>query len=151
MLAGLCAVGGPVTASPFGALFAGRPPATLGAAGGRLAPCPERPNCVSSDATDERHAIAPLAFRGDPAAAMALLVEVVRTLPGATIATSRADYLHAEFASALMGFVDDGEFVVDAEAKTIRVRSAARLGYGDLGVNRKRIETLRAAFAARNP
>jgi uncharacterized protein (DUF1499 family) len=141
----------PAIASPFGTLFAGTPPATLGAPGGRLAPCPARPKCVSSQSVGEAHAIAPLAFRGEPAAAMAVLVEVVGALPGATVVTARPDYVHAEFASAVMGFVDDGEFVPDAAAKVIHVRSAARLGYGDLGVNRRRVEALRTAFAARHP
>jgi len=141
----------PAMASPFGTLFAGTPPATLGAPGGRLAPCPDRPNCVSSQAGAGPQAIAPLTFQGDPDAAMHALAAAIATLPGATIVTVRADYVHAEFASAVMGFVDDGEFALDAGAKVIHVRSAARLGHSDFGVNRKRIETLRPAFAARSP
>jgi uncharacterized protein (DUF1499 family) len=141
----------PAMASPFGTLFAGTPPATLGAPGGRLAPCPDRPNCVSSQAGPGPQAIAPLTFQGDPDAAMKALAAAIATLPGATIVTVRADYVHAEFASAVMGFVDDGEFALDAGAKVIHVRSAARLGHSDFGVNRQRIETLRAAFAARSP
>jgi len=141
----------PAMASPFGTLFAGTPPATLGAPAGRLAPCPDRPNCVSSQAAPGPQAIAPLTFQGEPAAAMSALAAAIATLPGATIVTVRADYVHAEFASAVMGFVDDGEFALDAGAKVIHVRSAARLGHSDFGVNRQRIETLRAAFAARSP
>jgi uncharacterized protein (DUF1499 family) len=135
-------------ASPFGTLFAGSPPATLGAPDGKLPPCPERPNCVSSRAPDGDHMIAPLAFRGGAAAAMTALVDVIRAMPGATVITARPDYVHAEFASAVFGFVDDVEFVPDFGTDVIHVRSAARLGVSDFGINRKRVEAIRSAFAA---
>jgi uncharacterized protein (DUF1499 family) len=45
-----------------------------------------------------------------------------------------------------MGFVDDVEFFLDEGANVIHVRSASRLGQSDLGVNRKRVETIRAKF-----
>ncbi len=143
--------GAPAEASLFGTLFAGKAPATLGMRDGRLAPCPDRPNCVSSQATDARHAIAPLAFRGDPAAAESLLATAIRAMPRRVLVAQRPGYLHVEFASAIMGFVDDAEFAVDGPLHVIHVRSAARSGYYDFGVNRRRIETLRAIFAAMNP
>jgi uncharacterized protein (DUF1499 family) len=138
----------PAMASLFGTMFAGTPPATLGAHGGKLAPCPERPNCVSSLADDAAHAIAPLAFRGKPGSAMTRLATAIGTMPGARIVAARPDYLHAEFASSVFGFVDDIEFVPDAGAQVIQVRSAARLGYSDFGVNRKRVEAIRVALAS---
>jgi uncharacterized protein (DUF1499 family) len=61
--------------------------------------------------------------------------------------TQRDGYLHVEFTSATMGFVDDVEFVLDAPARTIHVRSSSRLGYRDFGVNRERVEKIRSAFA----
>jgi uncharacterized protein (DUF1499 family) len=145
----------PAMASPFGRLFAGDPPLQLGARDGRLAPCPPRPNCVSSEAADPAQRVAPLRYAGDPTAALLRLAEQVRAQPGATIVTQRADYLHAEFASAAFGFVDDVEFRPRAATDTIDVRSGSRLGYSDFGVNRKRVEALRTAFDAasigRNP
>ncbi|MDH5286098.1 MAG: DUF1499 domain-containing protein [Betaproteobacteria bacterium] len=132
------------TASPFGSLFAGERPATVGT--GTLAPCPATPNCVASRATDDEHKVAPIAFRGDPAAAMRRLAEAAASLPGARVATSRPDYLHVEVASRFWGFVDDLEVVPDASG-VLHVRSAARLGRSDLGVNRARVEALRAAMA----
>ena len=138
-------------ASLFGTLFAGSPPSTLGVRDGKLAPCPDRPNCVSSQASDEAHRIAPLAFSGDPTAAMAALTAAILAMPRATVVTARPDYLHVEFASAKMGFVDDAEFVLDADAKRINLRSAARLGHRDFGVNRERSEAIRTSFAARQP
>lgn len=53
-------------------------------------------------------------------------------------------YLHYEFSSLLLRFVDDVELIFDDETKTIHFRSASRTGYGDLGVNRRRMETIRS-------
>jgi uncharacterized protein (DUF1499 family) len=69
-------------------------------------------------------------------------------MPGARVVTARADYAHLEFATPLMGFVDDVELAVDTAASVIQVRSASRVGTSDFGVNRKRIDDLRRAFAA---
>ena len=128
--------------------FPGKRPTNLGVHDNRLAPCPGSPNCVSSRATDATHAIEPLKFTGDPAAAMQRLRTIIEKLPRTRIIESRADYLYAEFQTALLGFVDDVEF--QADGTMIHARSASRLGYSDLGVNRKRIEEIRAAFEQRS-
>jgi len=138
-------------AALFGDLFAGSPPPTLGVRGGALAPCPGKPNCVSSRAADDEHVVAPYRFTGDAEAALGRLAGIVAERPGARIVTRRPDYVHAEFVSKLMGFVDDLELQLDAAAHVIHVRSASRLGHSDLGVNRKRVETLRTAFAQGSP
>ena len=124
-------------------MFAGKRPQNLGHGTGRLAPCKSTPNCVSSqaDPKDEEHYIAPISLKGDPIAAVRKAVE---SLPRTTVVQVEPDYLYAEFRSKLMGFVDDVEFYCDGKA--IQVRSASRLGYSDLGVNRKRIEAIREAF-----
>ena len=123
--------------------FSGKRPMNLGVQGGKLASCPSSPNCVSSQASDN-HAIAPLRFSGDAQAALRKLKAVVEAMPRTRIIDSKPDYLYAEFSTALMGFVDDVEFYCDGTA--IQVRSASRLGYSDLGVNRKRVEVIREAF-----
>jgi uncharacterized protein (DUF1499 family) len=126
-------------------LLSGRRPSNLGARNGRLAPCPASPNCVSSqaDATDAGHYVAPLAFKGDPQAAWDTLRRIVAESERAEIVAERDGYLYAEFASRLMGFVDDLECLLDARAHRIHVRSSSRLGYRDFGVNRERVESLR--------
>lgn len=121
----------------------GTRPSNLGVKDGRLAACSSSPNCVSSQADDRQHGISPLAFRGDAVTAMEKLAGVVAAIPRTQVMQSRSDYLYVEFATPL-GFVDDVEFYCDGKA--IQVRSASRLGYSDLGVNRKRIEAIRAAF-----
>ncbi|RCJ23309.1 hypothetical protein A6S26_01780 [Nostoc sp. ATCC 43529] len=127
-------------------IFAGKRPNNLGVNGGKLAPCPNSPNCVSSQSTDAVHQIAPLAFTSSPEEALANLKTIIESLPRTKIITESQDYLYAEFKSALLGFVDDVEFYLDRNANVIQVRSASRLGQSDLGVNRKRIETIRAKF-----
>lgn len=124
-------------------------PANLGIAAGRLAPPPDSPNCVSTQAPpqDAEHAIAPIAFAGDAAAAFERLQTVVESLPRTKRVTARDVYLHYEFTSLICGYIDDVEFLLDAEGRTIQFRSASRLGYSDLGVNRQRMEAIRAAFA----
>lgn len=129
-------------------LFSGRRPTDLGVRDGRLKPPPSTPNAVSSQAEGGYHAIAPLAYRGTPEAAMAALLAIVRATPRTRVVAQSEDYLYVEYASALMGYVDDVEFWFPPGGKLIHVRSASRLGHGDLGVNRRRIEDVRARLAA---
>ncbi|NOT21387.1 MAG: DUF1499 domain-containing protein [Nitrospiraceae bacterium] len=112
-----------------------------------LFPCPSSPNCVSTQAQDGGHAIAPFHYRKSRAEAKEGLKEVIRSLPRAKLVEEDESYLHYEFTSLLLRFVDDVEFVFDEEVKTIHFRSASRTGYGDLGVNRARMEQVRALVA----
>lgn len=127
----------------------GRMPAALAEGSGRLAPCPASPNCVSSEATDALHAIPAYRIRGDAGAAWAALATHVRALPGVEVVTAEDYYLHAVFTTRLMRYRDDVELGLDAESGTIRLRSASRVGYGDMGVNRERMESIREALVAR--
>ena len=128
-------------------ILSGKRPADLGVRNGNLKAAPSSPNAVSSQATDA-HQIAPLACKGPQEQAMKALKAIVEGTPNARIVETKPDYLYAEYASSLMGFVDDVEFYVDTKRNHIEVRSASRLGHSDLGVNRKRIEDLRQASAA---
>ncbi len=115
----------------------------------RLRPCPESPNCVSSQDADAGHAIEPLRFEGAPEAAFAALAALVAAQPRVEIVASDARWLHATFRTRWLRFTDDVEFLLDAEARCIHVRSASRVGYSDLGANRRRVEALRAQWDAR--
>lgn len=114
----------------------------------RFAPCPDSPNCVSTQApsTDKLHTIAPIAYTSDRAAAHQRLLAVIQAMPRTTIITTEPEYIYAEFRSRLLSFVDDVEFYLDDAAKLIHFRSASRLGQGDLGVNRNRMEEIRRRF-----
>jgi uncharacterized protein (DUF1499 family) len=92
--------------------------------------------------------IAPLPLRGDGAATLRQLHAIVDAMPGARIVKSESDYLYAQFTTRLLGFVDDAEFWFDPAAGVVQVRSSSRIGRKDFGVNRARIETLRAQLAA---
>ncbi len=133
-----------------GEVFSGKRPANLGVREGRLAQCKRTPNCVSSQADrgDRGHYIEPIAFAGAPADAMAALRRALEAAPGVRIVEAQPDYLYAECRSRVMGFVDDVEFALDAAGRVFHLRSAARMGRRDFGVNRARIESLRRAFAA---
>ena len=109
-----------------------------------LGPCPTSPNCVSTQGQDEGHAIVPFRYRKSRAEAKESLKEVIRSLPRMQLVEEDETYLHYEATSLLLRFVDDVEFLFDDQAKIIHFRSASRTGYGDLGVNRKRMEQVRA-------
>ena len=121
----------------------GKRPANLGVEGSRLAPCPSSPNCVSSDAADSTHSIAAFALAIPSRDAWLAVRGSVESLPRTKIISETDDYLHAECTSAFFGFVDDLELHLRTSEGVIAVRSASRLGYSDLGVNRRRIEDLR--------
>ena len=129
----------------------GRMPEDLGPRGSTLGLCPASPNCVSSsvDASDAEHAIAPLAVVGEVDRAWQAARAVVAETAGAAIETERDGYLHAVYTSRIMRYRDDLELSLDRGRGEIAVRSASRVGYGDMGVNRARVEALRAALAAR--
>lgn len=125
-------------------MFTGKRPSNLGVRDGKLAPCPSTPNCVCSQSEDAEHKIEPLTYKSTPQVAFTQLKQAIESQPRTKIITQSPNYLYAEFTSAIMKFVDDVEFYLDEDAKVIHVRSASRLGQSDLGVNRKRIETIRA-------
>lgn len=129
--------------------FPGTRPSTLGVQNGQLAACPNTPNCVSSQAsaTDKEHSVAPIAYVGEGKVAIAKLKAIIESSERTKIIQADDNYLYAEFASKLMGFVDDVEFYADDSANVIHVRSASRLGQSDLGVNRQRVEEIRSKLA----
>lgn len=128
------------------AACSGERPQDLGVRDGALAPCPSSPNCVSSRADDERHRIEPLSFSDDPDAAFSRVRRILSQRTDTTFVEENNRYLRVEFRTPL-GFVDDGEFLLNREQQCIHVRSASRLGYSDLGKNRSRLEEIRSRFA----
>lgn len=108
-----------------------------------LAPCPSTPNCVSTQASDQAHGIAPYRFQNRLEVAKATLKGIVSGLPRTMLVEETAVSLRYECTSFLLRFVDDVEFVFDADSRTIHFRSASRTGYSDLGVNRRRMENIR--------
>jgi len=122
----------------------GQPP---GLVSGALAPCPDKPNCVSSEAgEDAAHQIAPLDYSGtDAEEAWAKIQQVIRGL-GGDIRVANDAYIAATFTSSLFRFVDDVECRLETSKKQIHIRSASRVGYTDMGVNRKRAGAITRLF-----
>lgn len=132
----------PVVVLAMLSLFSRRP-SNLGPVEGRLAPCPASPNCVATQSGEGNQRMEPLRVAGPPAAAMERLNKIIAAMPRTRIVRSTDDYLHAEFTSGLFRFVDDVEFLIDPAAQVIHFRSASRVGYSDLGANRRRMEDVR--------
>ncbi|MFT5291660.1 MAG: hypothetical protein ACI82F_003745 [Planctomycetota bacterium] len=124
-------------------------PVELGLVEGKLRPCPEKPNCVCSTATDEEHAIAALTLRGDDAlGAFAELVALTEGMDGARVVEVGATYAHFAFTTPILHFQDDLELHLDPATGQAQVRSSSRVGHSDLGANRKRVEALRTDWDA---
>ena len=114
----------------------------------QLPPCPTSPNCVSSQARRDQQRLEPLTFTGDAALARERLRRTVDAMQGAKLIAADELSLQYEFRSRLFGFIDDVEFLINTQKQQIDFRSASRLGKWDLGVNRRRMESIRKAFAA---
>ncbi|MGQ0811504.1 MAG: DUF1499 domain-containing protein [Nitrospiraceae bacterium] len=110
---------------------------------GRLAVCPNSPNCVSTRSEDPEHAIQPYRYERTHAEAKAMLMQVISGLGRVKWVKEAETSLHYEFTSFLFRFVDDVEFLLDYPTQTIHFRSASRIGHSDFGVNRKRMEEIR--------
>lgn len=115
-----------------------------------LTQCPASPNCVSSltVATDKQHAIAPFVLALPADEAWPKIREAVASSVRTVIVNEADGYLHAEATSRVFRFVDDLELRLDSAGQHVDVRSASRTGYGDMGVNRKRVEALRDQLQA---
>ena len=121
----------------------------LGTNDSMLTPCPKTPNCVSSQAHDEKHYIEPLIYSGTQQDAHDRLLQILESEKRTEILTDQENYIRVEFTSAVFRFVDDVEFYFPkekADETVIHVRSASRVGSSDLGANRKRIERIRSKF-----
>lgn len=140
----------------MGALGGSRP-ADLGVSKGRLKPPSPTPNSVSSQAglypdhpQRDYAQIQPLPLRGSAPASMQALATVLAAMPGITVVEQRPDYLYAQATTRWLKFTDDLEFWFDPARGAIELRSASRLGGKDFGVNRQRIEAIRAAYLAQH-
>jgi uncharacterized protein (DUF1499 family) len=121
----------------------------LGVIDGKLAPPPKSPNCVSTQAddADSIHKMQPMPYDGSFEDAKAKLMRVVNAYPRTKLIKDDGNYLHYEFRTKLFRFVDDVEFFFDDDAKLVHFRSASRVGYGDMGTNRKRMEAIQQLYA----
>ena len=118
-------------------------PANLGVTNGQFAKCPDTPNCVSTQATEESHRMPTIPMVGNNDEIVAKIKSVIESeFPRTRLVGEMDNYLHFEFTSLLFRFVDDVEFLVDDKQSLVGFRSASRVGYSDLGTNRKRMKRI---------
>ncbi len=108
-----------------------------------LPPCPDSPNCVSSQAEDSAHHVPALSYSGTGEKAFSRLEGIILAFPRTRILKQTDVYIHAEFRTRWLNFKDDVEAILDEKSKTIQIRSASRVGHSDFGTNRRRVESIR--------
>ena len=123
-----------------------KPKKPIGIIDGKFYPCPNSPNCVSTFATNKQHKIDPIVYTGSLSEAKEKILKIVSSLKRSKVIANENNYIHVEFRTAIFRFVDDVEFLFDDSEKIIHFRSRARLGYSDMGVNKKRMETISEMF-----
>ena len=121
-------------------------PKKVGLVEGKLRQCPKSPNCVSTQSIDEKHKIKPIHYNSTLKEAKEKIQNIIKSLKRTKVITETDDYIHIEFRTALFKFIDDIEFYFDDSEKIMHFRSASRVGYSDMGVNRKRMENIRKLY-----
>lgn len=121
-------------------------PSNLGVKDGLLAPLPQSPNAVSSQTEQAEKRVDPLPFFGNIEQTKAHVKKAAAEFGGTRILLERPDYLHVVFTVPFIPFKDDVEFFFNEGERVVHYRSASRVGYSDLGVNRKRYEQLRSLY-----
>jgi uncharacterized protein (DUF1499 family) len=105
--------------------------------------CPDTPNCVSSLAKNPKYRVEPFRLKKDPKTSWDIVKKTVELLPRTKVVSADNSDIHAECRSLIFRFVDDLTLHLTPSNGIIHLRSASRIGYSDLGVNRRRVETLR--------
>ena len=70
------------------------------------------------------------------------LIDILKNTPRIKIINIKDDYLHALATSRVMKFIDDIEIKKSNKGNILKVKSKSRTGFYDLGVNKRRINTL---------
>ncbi|MFT6407883.1 MAG: hypothetical protein ACJAQ6_001299 [Arenicella sp.] len=120
----------------------------LGITDGKLADLPRSPNAVSSQTSQSAKRVEALPLKGSVVATKASIIDCLGKMGGNNIATQTDDYIHVVFTSRLLRFKDDVEFYIDASAGQLHFRSGSRVGYSDMGANRKRYQAFRELYQA---
>jgi len=121
-------------------------PQNLGVNNGKLAEMPSSPNAVSSQAKTEEKKVSPLAYVENKSKSKLKIENIINEYKSAKIVTNDENYIHVVFSTSRMKFKDDVEFYFDEENEVIHYRSASRIGYSDMGMNRARYDELVAKY-----
>jgi len=112
----------------------------------KLKQCPDTPNCVSSQSLSAEHKISPIPYKTSAVEAKEKIKTIMLIMPNTRLIKEKDQYLHIEFKTSVLKFVDDVEIIIDDAEKVIHIRSASRVGHWDLGANRRRVENIRKKF-----
>ena len=121
-------------------------PTNLGETNGSLAPLPRTPNAVSSQTSDIRKKVDPFPFKQNLTESKNSIKIILEDFEGLTLLHESKNYIHAFTTSKTMRFHDDIEFFFDERSKVVHFRSASRIGYSDMNVNRNRYERLKESY-----
>ena len=121
-------------------------PKNMGVRDGKLAKMPNSPNAVSSQTDIENKKVEPLKFSGDLEATRSKIIKIVNNYEGTDIIINEKNYIYAVFTTGGMKFKDDVEFYFDEDSKLIHFRSASRVGYSDMGLNKKRFNEIQKYY-----
>jgi len=98
------------------------------------------------ESNNSKHRIEPFKYSSSKEESFNKLKEILQNKKRIFIISESKNYIYAECRTAFFKFIDDLEFYFDDVNKIIHVRSASRIGYSDLGVNRRRIKDIRERF-----
>ena len=113
---------------------------------GKLTPCPDSPNCVSTQSKSKRHAMEPLPYLETREASRERILSILKGMKRMQIVKLTESYIHVEYRTAIWGFVDDVAFLLDDEDGVVHFRSASRAGYYDFGLNRRRMTEISGKY-----
>ena len=71
------------------------------------------------------------------------LIQILENTPRLKIINKEKNYIHAIATSRIMKFIDDIEIKNLNQDNIFQIKSSSRLGFYDLGVNKRRVQTLR--------
>jgi uncharacterized protein (DUF1499 family) len=118
----------------------------LGVTEDKLAPCPDSPNCVSTQSQRKGHAMKPLPYVQSKEASREMILSILKGMKRTKIVELTPSYIHAEVTTAIFRFVDDVEFFLDETKQIVHFRSASRVGYYDFGINRRRMKKISETY-----
>lgn len=105
--------------------------------------CPQSPNCVSTMLPEvDKHFISPLPFKINFQHSKQVILDILKEDAAIKNIELQEKLIYVQYIIPVFGFVDDVVFYFDQNTKEIHFRSASRIGYWDLGVNRRRMKKI---------
>lgn len=117
-------------------------PKAIGITAGQFTPLANTPNGVSSQVTDPSKQVQALPFKDNLETTKKHIKAACESYGQVKIITETDTYMHMVFTTGLMKYHDDVELYFDQTNKVIHYKSQSRIGYSDMGLNRKRYDEI---------